>query len=101
MTRRRKIILGVVIGAFLVCGIPAPWTITGAANALIQRGVGDVATPAHPTELAERSRAARSRRNTATGSTRSPRPSTTSHGVAPSDATTLPHNGSRIFSIAR
>jgi hypothetical protein len=48
MTRRRRITMIVVIAVASICGIPAPWTVTGAANAIIQRNAGDVATPAHP-----------------------------------------------------
>ncbi len=47
-TRRRKIILGIVTGVLLVCGLPIPWTVSGAINAAVQRAATGTATPAHP-----------------------------------------------------
>jgi hypothetical protein len=47
-SRRRKTVVGAVAAVLLFCGIPMPWTVSGAINAAVQRGVGGVATPAHP-----------------------------------------------------
>jgi hypothetical protein len=45
-TRRRKIIIGVVVAILVLCGLPMPWTPSGALNAIFQ-GTGG-STPAHP-----------------------------------------------------
>jgi hypothetical protein len=37
-----------MVAVLSVCGIPMPWTVTGAVNAAAERIAGDVATPAHP-----------------------------------------------------
>lgn len=48
MTRRRKITIAVVVAVLLVCGIPMPWTISGAVNAIAIRAAGAPDAPTHP-----------------------------------------------------
>ena len=63
MTRRRKIILGVLAAILLLCGVNMPWTISGAVNAQLHKISGD--SPPQPCDqvlTAEVDAAGRSRR---------------------------------------